>query len=159
MLIPAVFVQCYRAHGWIKVSIFWTWQRRFLRLCTHNMYPAYARIIIIIIIITICHELWIDRHVSDSSDRLRPLYTNKTYVHTRTHTGSLCTHSFHCLATVLALKGFPDFCKYQWPDTCCCIFALRHLISQVFVKFGSLVYHVKILPVSSFNIAVFCKYQ
>jgi hypothetical protein len=32
------FVQCYRSHYVIKVFILWSWLRRFLRLCIHNIY-------------------------------------------------------------------------------------------------------------------------
>jgi hypothetical protein len=32
------FVQCYKAHCGAKVLILWSWQRRFLRLCIHNIH-------------------------------------------------------------------------------------------------------------------------
>ena len=71
-------------------------------------------------------------------------------------TGSLCTDYVHGLATVLALRRLPPFCKYQRPDTCCWIFARMHLISTVFVKFSNLVSPVEMLLASPANIAVFC---
>ena len=35
------FVQCYTAHYVITVLILWSWQRRSIRLCIHNIYTQY----------------------------------------------------------------------------------------------------------------------